>query len=827
MRLLWTGVVLAAGASLLLSQPEPRERVGPRPDGTVLLSTGWVLKPAGRQIELSTFPMASAVSPDGKFIVVLNGGYRKPSLISFHAESMQQIDTREVDDAWLGISFAPSGGVFYVSGGSTSSVFEFALSAEGKIEARRTFPIVPEGKRTHADFVGDVALSPDGRLIYAAALYRDSIWVINPQSGMVIKRVPSARRPSRILFPPDGKTYFVTGWADGTLYQHDTESGDVRNRISLGLQPTDLVWRPKQSGDQQNETTNFDARLYVTTSGTNQVVVVGVTEERSLKLAERINVTLQPYSPAGMTPSAVALSKNMDRLYVACSDANALAVVDLTGERATVMGFVPTAWYPTSVRALENGSVMVLNGRGPRSFPNPQGPNPTKKVALLHEGTMQVQYVGLLQNGSASIIPPLTPDSLYQYTQDVLKLSPYRDTKLEDAGDAGASVVPNKPDSFSPIQHVIYIVKENRTYDQVLGDVDSGNGDASLTLFGAKITPNQHKIVQEFALLDNFYVNADVSADGHNWSSAAIAPAYVQRMWPNSYAGRRKHYDYEGSELANTPPAGYIWTNVMAKGLTVRNYGWWVDNITPTPESGRQVKTVRDPALAPHTNLEYRGFDLDYKDVDRVKVFLKDLAGYENQGKLPSFITLRLGNDHTSGTAAKKISPQAAVADNDYALGQVVEALSHSRFWSKTAIFVVEDDAQNGPDHVDSHRSPVYVISPYTRGRGTISNFYNTVSVLRTMELILGLRPMTIHDAGARPMFAVFGTTPDAKPFDAVKPGVSLEERNPENGPTTARSNRMDLDEADLIEDDELNEILWRAIKHTEPPAPVRSFLGR
>jgi hypothetical protein len=502
-------------------------------------------------------------------------------------------------------------------------------------------------------------------------------------------------------------------------------------------------------------------------------------------------------------------------------------VVDLLGERARVLGFIPTAWYPTAARVLGDESLMVLNGRGPRSFPNPAGPNPAKKVALLHEGAVQVQYVGLLQNGSASIIPPSSPETLFAYTNQVLQQSPYRDTKLDYAGDPGGSVVPAKPGSFCPIQHVIYVVKENRTYDQVLGDVGAGNGDASLTLFGSKITPNQHKLVSEFALLDNFYVNADVSADGHNWSSAAIAPAYVQRLWPNSYAGRRKNYDYEGTEMANAPPAGYIWTNAMMKGLTVRNYGWWVENITPAPESGRQVKAVRDPGLAHSTNLDYRGFDLDYKDVDRAKVFIKDLAEFQNQGKMPNLITLRLGNDHTSGTASKKISPMAAVADNDYALGQVVEAVSHSRFWASTAIFVIEDDAQNGPDHVDSHRSPVYVISPYTRGRGTISNFYNTVSVLRTMELILGMRPMTMHDAGARPMFAVFGTTPDQKPFDAVKPNVSLDDRNPEQSATAARSEKLDFEEADLIDDDELNDILWRALKQSEPPAPVRSFFGR
>ena len=398
---------------------------------------------------------------------------------------------------------------------------------------------------------------------------------------------------------------------------------------------------------------------------------------------------------------------------------------------------------------------------------------------------------------------------------------------MDDAGVPSGSVVPTRPGGTSPIEHVIYIVKENRTYDQVLGDLEIGNGDPSLTLFGEEISPNHHKLAREFVLLDNFYVNADVSADGHNWSAAAIAPAYVQRMWPNSYGARRRHYDYEGGERAALPPAGYIWSNVLAKGLTMRNYGWWCTNVTPAPESGRQIQVTRDPALAPHTNMEYRAYDLNYKDVDRAKVFIKDIEQFDRQGAMPRFLVLRIGNDHTSGTTPKRISPRAAVADNDLALGMIVEAVSKSKFWAKTAIFVLEDDAQNGPDHVDSHRSPAFVISPYTRGRGVDSTRYSTTSMLRTMELILGLFPMTLHDAGARPMHAAFRTEADTRAYEKAEARVPLDERNPETSPTAARSLRMDWDEADQIDDNELNEILWLAMRGGNPPPPVRSFHGK
>jgi hypothetical protein len=298
-------------------------------------------------------------------------------------------------------------------------------------------------------------------------------------------------------------------------------------------------------------------------------------------------------------------------------------------------------------------------------------------------------------------------------------------------------------------------------------------------------------------------------------------------MWPNSYAARRKKYDYEGGEPAALPPAGYIWTNAAAKGITMRNYGYWAGNVTEHVEGGPQIASVRDPILARITNMNYRAFDLEYLDVDRIKVFLADLAQFESSGNMPQLIFLRLGNDHTNGTAPGRLAALSLVADNDHALGMLVEAMSRSKFWSSTAIFVLEDDAQNGPDHVDSHRSPAFIISPYTH-RGIVdSNMYNTTSMLRTMELVLGMRPMTHFDAAARPMFAAFSNTADTKPYTAEQPRVSTTDRNPPANPTAAQSMHMDFSEADRIDDDELNDVLWRAVRKTDPPAPVRSYFSR
>jgi Phosphoesterase family len=346
-------------------------------------------------------------------------------------------------------------------------------------------------------------------------------------------------------------------------------------------------------------------------------------------------------------------------------------------------------------------------------------------------------------------------------------------------------------------------------------------------LFDESAAPNHYKLAREFVLFDNFYVNADVSADGHNWAMAGIAPDYTQKFWPSSYAKRRNFYDYEGGEPANSPPAGYIWTNAMAAGLTVRNYGHQANNKKVAGPDGVQIDGVRDPSLKAITNTHYRGFDLDYPDVERAKVFLADLKEFEASGKMPGLIVMRLGNDHTSGTAAGHVAPLSSFADNDYALGLLVEGVSKSKFWAKTAIFVIEDDAQNGPDHVDSHRSPMFAISPYTR-RGIIdSSMYNQSSVLRTMELILGMRPLTHFDAGARPLAMAFAAAPNTAPYEAAAPRISLTEKNPVKSATAARSAKMDFSREDLVDDDELNAILWEAIKKTEPPVPVRSYFSK
>jgi YVTN family beta-propeller protein len=818
------GTVLVTG--LMFSQPATSRTAGPTADGGYLVPSGWKIKPAGVQIALETMPMSTALSPDGQYLLILHGGYNKPSVSVRDAQTLQEVSRLELADAWLGMAFEPKGKFVYVGGGSQARVYELAFD-QGRISLAREFPLVEAEKRQNTDFTGDVTISPDGRLIYAADLYHDQVAVINPQSGRVIERFKTGRRPYRILFHPDGQSFYVSNWADGTVSHLRASDGERLGLIRLGAHPTDLVWSDRVPADADGDKPDWKYRLFVTAANTNSVYSVAVTPAKEMRVLEVINIAMTSRQPLGMTPSALALSPDQTSLFVVCSDGNVAAAVDVKEKRSQVRGFVPTGWYPTAARVLADGRLLVLNGRGSRSHPNPNGPRPVRTDSPVHGGVRSVEYVGRIQAGSLSVVNPFSEADLEAFTKQSFANSPYRDALLDRAEVVPEGPIPARPGDPTPLRHVIYILKENRTYDQVLGGLGKGNGDPQLVLFDESSAPNHYKLAREFALFDNFYVSADVSADGHNWSTAAIASDYVQKLWPNSYGGRRRKYDYEGGEPAAIPPAGYLWNNAAAAGVTMRNYGFWAANYKEKQADGTWVETVRDATLARVTNRKFPAFNLDIPDVERARVFIDELREFEQKGEMPRLILLRLGNDHTSGTSPGKVAPLSAMADNDYALGQIIEAVSKSKFWAATAIFVIEDDAQNGADHVDSHRSPAYVISPYIRRGGVDSTFYNTTSVLRTIGLILGLRPMTQFDAASRPFAAAFQAKPDLAPYAAEKPRIRLDERNPERNPTAARSQRMDFSEADRIDDDELNDILWRAIRRSEPPAPVRSYFGR
>jgi YVTN family beta-propeller protein len=703
------------------------------------------------------------------------------------------------------LAFSSDGARLYAGNGARGSIVELNIH-DGQISLSRKIDLFPGEAPGQAHLIADI-VQESGRLLVADNA-QDKILVVDAAESKVVQTIASARNPYAMLLSPDRKSAFVSSWSTAQIVRYSIADGKELARIPVGPHPTEMVWLP-------------DGRLAVACANTNFVFLLSADSTGAWSVREKLNVALAPRQPVGMTPSSLSLSPDGKTMYVACSDANAVAVIDVSGETSKMAGYIPTGWYPTTVRALRDGRIVVLNGKGSGSHPNPDGPNPFKWG--IPGRRLKTEYVAGIQTGTASIIDPFDAKDLAAYTRTVLDNSPYRDSLLESSGIPAGSPIPNAPGGATPIQHVILLMKENRTYDQVLGDMPEGNGDPNLVLFGEKVTPNHHKLAREFVLLDNFYVNADVSEDGLYWTTAAIAPDSNQRTWPIEYAGRVYAEPNPTPEGTRSAPGGFLWDKAEEAGVSYYNYGFLAINLAHPPETGIQIRDVQDPVLKPHTNFNFRQHDRSFSDIKRIQVFLDDLAQWEKNGNMPQLIVMTIGNDHTEGMRPGIRSPTSCVADNDQSVGIMVEGVTKSKFWSSTAMFVVEDDAQDGADHVDSHRSPAYVISPYARRHAVDSTMYNTTSMLRTIELILGLKPMTMFDAAARPMANAFQNAPDLRAYTNEPPRVPLDDKNPANTPLAARSLKLDFEGSDKADERELNDILWLAIQGTPPPAPVRS----
>ncbi|HEY7216406.1 MAG TPA: alkaline phosphatase family protein, partial [Thermoanaerobaculia bacterium] len=571
-------------------------------------------------------------------------------------------------------------------------------------------------------------------------------------------------------------------------------------------------------------------RLFVACANTNAVWVVDLAA-RAAK--EQISIALDPAAPPGSTPNGVGLSPDGKTLLVADADNNAVAVVDVSRPGASaVRGYIPTGWYPTAAQFSRDGKrIYILSGKGLTSSPNPRGPQPG-----VHEAPGQ--YVGEMLQGSLSILAAPDDEDLAEYTRTVYRVTPYTAAgRLAPAGAPKDSPIPAKVGGSSPIKHVFYIIRENRTYDQILGDVERGNGDPNLCLFGEEVTPNAHALTSEFVLFDNFYVNAEVSYQGHSYSTGAYATDFTEKVWPMSYAGRGADYliGVKGEPRnaygnITAPLNGFLWDAAARAGLTVRSYG----EFSVEKEGGQKEQTGKPGgpyegaggALVGRTNPDYPPYDLKIPDARRAEVWLEEFRRFEKDGNLPRLSIFHLPSDHTAGSRPGYHTPRAMIADNDQALGRIVEAISKSRFWKESAIFVVEDDAQAGPDHVDAHRSVALVISPYSRLGAVDSTLYTTAGMLRTIELILGLPPMSQYDAAATPMYGAFKSAPDLAPFTRREARVPLDEMNAPNAWGAAASMAMNLDEPDRAPDLELNEIVWKSVRGAASPMPPPVHAG-
>jgi len=817
---------LAAWAILLgpnvAAAAEKAAKPGSEGRGVVLLPNGWKIAPAGRHLMVGDLPLAMVESGDGRYVIVTNNGYAKPSLTVVDVQRFLVKSKLPMEHAWLGLAWDPARTRLYSSGAGGSTVDELVFSENaGVLKPGRSFQLA---RPSSESFVGGVAVSPDGRWLFAVHVLGQRLSVIDLGQGGVVRTLELPAEPYTCLLSSDGQTLFVSLWGGAKVLVFEARSLSPLGEVSVGEHPNAMVL------------SRDGTRLFVACANTNAVWVVDVAARTA---REQIGVALHPGAPPGSTPNALDLAPDGKTLLVANADNNTVAVVDVQDPgRSEVEGFIPTGWYPTAARFSGDGKrIYVLSGKGLTSLANPRGPQPG---LIAPEG----QYSGSMLTGSLSILDRPDRAALAAYTKTVYALTPYTDAiRLSPSGAPADSPVPRKVGEPSPIKHVFYVIRENRTYDQVLGDLEKGNGDPNLCLFGEDVTPNAHALAREFVLFDNFYVDAEVSYDGHSFSTAAYATDFTEKVWPMNYGRREGKYLSEGggpnrNAYGNitAPAQGYIWDACRRAGVSVRSYGEFAvrykeefdhDDRRDT-RVGELQATV--PGLEGLIHPSYPPYDLSIPDNRRVDVWLEEFQQFERSGGLPRLSILRLGNDHTAGTRPGFPTPRAMVAENDLALGRIVEAISRSRFWKESAIFVLEDDAQSGPDHVDAHRSVAFVISPYSRRGAVDSTLYTTSGMLRTIELILGLPPMSQYDAAATPMYGAFQARPVLGGFTKREARVSLDERNDADSPGAAASLAMNLEEADRAPDLELNEIIWKSVRGAASvmPPPVRAaFIKR
>ena len=765
----------------------------------ILLPNGWSLTPAGTStLPLGDLPLNMQLSRSGQLLAVTNNGQSKQSIQLLDPRAGKLLDEATIRKSWYGLKFSADGRRLYASGGNDNTILAYRI-ANQKFAGTDTLRL---GAAWPTEKIGPTGLEIDEarHLLYAVTKEDNSLYVVDLNTKATVAKLALGHEAYGCLLAPDKKTLYISLWGGDKIALYDTQTGKLTGEIATESHPNELIQ------------TRSGRYLFVANANSNSVSVI---EAKSRKVLEIISTALYPTKLTGATTNSLALSPDEKTLYIANADNNCLAVFDVaTPGKSASRGFIPTGWYPTSVRTLGQ-KILVANGKGFSSLPNPRGPQPLKKAAdtglpMSVIGKTESQYIGGLFKGTLSFIAQPTAAQLKAYSAQVYANSPFTpQVAAKAAGEAG-NPVPRRVGDASPIKYVFYVIKENRTYDQMLGDVKEGNGDASLCIFPEKTTPNHHALAKEFVLLDNFYVDAEVSADGHNWSMAAYATDYTEKTWPTSYGGRGGTYDYEGTRKIAYPRDGYIWDYCQRAGLSYRSYGEFADRGKTPLKSLEGHVCPRSP-----------GFDLDVTDVERVRLWRQDFDSLLAREAVPRFNTIRLSNDHTSGQRRGKISPAAAVADNDLALGQLVAYLSSSSIWNETAIFVLEDDAQNGPDHVDAHRSPAFVISPYTRKGSVNHTMYSTSGVLRTMELLLGLPPMSQYDAAAKPLFECFQATPDTAPYQTKAAQVNLDERNIVWNKSAERSERFNLATEDAAPDLDLNEVIWKAVRGEQAVMPA------
>ncbi|MGH9582390.1 MAG: beta-propeller fold lactonase family protein [Bryobacteraceae bacterium] len=800
-----------------------------------VLPQGWRITPIGIQIHLpGDFPSRIVPTTDGTRVLVLTSGFHNQGVTVVSARYGAVLSTANLGKTYGDMALDQASGQLFVAAGAalTGDTLAKKLLLKGERLSSKHFdaavlrgvpgprsltieqPIVIPGIPAKEQYISGVAIGRDGSL-FVVNINNDTVYKLSPRTYTVTAKAPSGYGAYRAVLSPDGNVLAVSNWGDESVSLFAARNLKLLARVRVGNHPNDLVFGP-------------DGRLFVVNSGSNSVSVID-----GMRVAEAIKTSIHASDPVGSTPDALAIDPAGKRLYVANADNNDIAVIDIARKgRSEVEGFIPTGWYPSALAVSRDGRKLyagIAKGLGSRANVPPRGAHPRNVL----DPRNPYDFVGDTLSGYLSVIDVPNQQELRRLTQQVIRNFPTPQASGEEAAHAEQV----RKSVFPHIRHVLYIIRENRTYDEVLGDLGKGNGDPALTLFGRDVTPNAHKIANTWALFDNLFVNGEVSENGHQWSDAAYATDFTSQAWLQSYSGRTEPKASESElgadERLRSSPAGYLWDNCARHGLSFRTYGEFAYFHSGPDEGPRFVAKGLDG----HASLEWlkvasSGWtDITKgRDPDLARIFIREMHEAERNGNWPRFMVMSLGEDHTRALRPGAHTPAAMVASNDQALGEIIEAVSHSNFWPETAIFVIEDDAQDGPDHVDCRRTVGFVISPYTKRNIVDSTLYATASMIHTMELILGLPPMTQFDRGATPMYKAFSLKPDYTPYENLPPQTDLFAKNPAKGPGAEASLKLDLSGYDRADPDEMNRILWAALKPGVPmPAPVRnaSFLRR
>ncbi len=827
--------------------------VGPLGDGAYVVPTQQLIDPPGHHIPFPHRPVGLALHPEGKLLAVKH--HRGILLIDLKTrEIVQTLGMPKGQNSFYGIAWNRGGTTLWATG-SEPILAGAALQESGRLKWESTIDLPGPGGKGNS-VPGGFAFDEAERTAYVALSRNNTVAVVNLEAGTVSGEIPVGVAPYHVL-RAGGKLY-VTNWAGrrpqkddltgntsgsqavineqgiastGTVSVIDIAQGKAVAEIEVDLHPSGMCLSPDGT------------RLYIANANSDTISVINTEKDT---VVARWGARPMAELPFGSAPNALTVSKDGTTLYVCNGGNNCLAVLDTaTGK---LRGLIPTGWYPAEVLIAPDNMLCVANlkGVGSRMLDYPGGLKiiPHKKARLEQYNAPHGLNTHDHQ-GSVSILPIPSESTLQKYSYEAAVNMRLPRMKAVRDGETGKNApVPTRPGEVSPIKHVMYIIKENRTYDQVFGDMPQGNGDISLCHFPREVTPNHHALAEEFVLLDNFYCNGVLSADGHQWTDEGYVVDYIEKSfgdWPRSYP-------YDGDDVMAYASSGFIWDHVLAAGLSFRNYGemvlprldpgnaTWTDIYKDYLDGVERVKIRAKAAvhgLQQYTCPNYVGFPGKITDVYRAQRFLEEFAACVEKGEWYNFTIMLLPNDHTVGTREGYPTPRATVADNDLALGRIVEAISNSPFWPETAIFVVQDDPQAGVDHVDGHRTVAFCISPYTKRGQVESTFYNQNSMLRSIELILGLPPMNQLNMAATPMNACFTDTPDLSPYKALPNQIPLDEMNPKVASLRGKqryyaqkSMDLPLDDVDMADEDTLNRIIWHSVKGYDTPYPKLAQRG-